>query len=78
MTHEDAVARCAHLNEAAEDERRWFPKRTEGDDWEIVAITVDGFSNPHPLKAVIEAKPKPSDPPDPRPAIFRTIPPFIV
>jgi len=29
---------------------------------------------------MIEAKPKPkpSDPPDPRPAIFRTIPPFIV
>lgn len=49
----------------------------EGDrEWEVVSLLVEGFRRPDPLKATIETKPQPAEPPDPRPAIFRNIPPF--
>jgi hypothetical protein len=44
--------------------------------WEIVSVLLEGFRHTDPLKASIETKPKPSEPPDPRPSIFRNIPPF--
>lgn len=76
MTREEAVARCAELNRAAEGGRRWFPKENHDGDWEIVSVVAEGLRRPDQLKASIETRPKPSEPPDPRPAIFRNIPPF--
>jgi hypothetical protein len=76
MTREEAVARCADLNRDAEGARQWFAKEMDDGEAEVVSVLVDGFRRPDPLKASIETKPKPAGPPDPRPAIFRNIPPF--
>jgi hypothetical protein len=76
MTREEAVARCAELNRDGEAGRHWFIKQNGDGEWEIVSVLAEGLRRPDPLKAGIEAKPKPSEPADPRPAIFRNIPPF--
>jgi hypothetical protein len=76
MTREEAVARCAELNREGDGAQQWFPKEKTDGEWEIVSIVVEGFRRPDPLKASIETKPKPAAPPDPRPAIYRNIPPF--
>jgi hypothetical protein len=76
MTHEQALARCAELNADAEREREWFPKQVGSDDWEVVWVTIPGFNRTGPLKETIESRPRPSEPPDPRPTIIRNIPPY--
>ena len=76
MTREEAETRCAALNRDGDGARQWFAKEKGDGEWEIVSIVVEGRRRPDPLKASIETRPKPSEPPDPRPAIFRNIPPF--
>jgi hypothetical protein len=76
LTREEAVARCAELNRDGEGGQRWFAKKRDDGEWEIVSVAAPGFRRVDPLKATVEAKPKPAEPPDPRPAIFRNIPPF--
>ena len=76
MTREEAVTRSAELNRAGEGGRQWFPKESDDGQWEVVSLLVEGFRRPDPLKASIETKPQPAEAPDPRPAIFRNIPPF--
>lgn len=75
MTHEQASERCAELNRQGGAEH-WFPRETPDGDWEIVSVAVDGFRPRDPLKETTEARPEPRDEPDPRPSIFRNIPPF--
>jgi hypothetical protein len=76
MTYEEAAARCDQLNREGDGGRRWFAKQNGDDEWVVVSVDVEGFRRPDTLKATTEAKPKPSEPPDPRPSIFRNIPPF--
>ena len=76
VTQEEAVARCTELNRTREGGRHWFAKQDVDGEWELVSVLLEGFRQTDPLKASIETKPKPSEPPDPRPSIFRNIPPF--
>jgi hypothetical protein len=76
MTHEEALARCAELNRAREGGRKWFARQNVDGEWDVVSVLVEGFRSADPLKASIETRPEPSEPPDPRPSIFRNIPPF--
>jgi hypothetical protein len=76
VTREDAVARCEQLNRDEAGDRRWFAKQLDGGDWDVVAIRGTGFGPRGPLKEVTQAKPSPSDAPDPRPSIFRNVPPY--
>jgi hypothetical protein len=76
MTREEAATRCDQLNREGEGGRHWFPKQNADGDWVIVSVDAKGFRRPDPLKASIETKPKPQEPSDPRPTIFRNIPPF--
>jgi hypothetical protein len=43
-----------------------------------VRLKLDGveLEGPGPVKETTEAKPKPTQPDDPRPAIFRNVPPY--
>jgi hypothetical protein len=43
-----------------------------------VRLKMDGveLEGPGPVKETTEAKPKPTQPDDPRPAIFRNVPPY--
>jgi hypothetical protein len=76
MTHEEAVARCAELNRDEPGERHWLPKRVGDEAWEVVAVSGAGLRSRGPLKEGVESKPMPSEAPDPRPSLFRNVPPY--
>jgi hypothetical protein len=76
MTREQAVARCVQLNAGDDREREWFPREVGPDDWEVVSVAIPGLRPSGPLKATIESRPRPPEPPDPRPTIIRNIPPY--
>ena len=50
------------------------PTPREPDEWEIVSVALPQQHRVGPLKETVEAKPRPAEPPDPRPAIIRNIP----
>lgn len=76
MTHEAATKRAAELNEQETQGRHWFARPTEAGGYEVVAVTAPGMPSPGELHASIETKPKPNEAPDPRPSLFRNIPPY--
>lgn len=76
MNRDEAAARCAELNREETGERHWFPKQVAAEEWDVVSVSGTGFHPRGPLKETSEARPSPSDPPDPRPSIFRNVPPY--
>ena len=76
VTHDEAAARAEALNRDETGDRHWLPRLLAPDEWEVVAISGTGFRPARPLKESSEARPSPSDPPDPRPSIFRNVPPY--
>jgi hypothetical protein len=76
MTQEEATARAEELNREETGDRRWLPRQISPGEWQVVAISGTGFKPAGPLKERSEARPSPSDPPDPRPSIFRNVPPY--
>jgi hypothetical protein len=76
MTRDEALAHCESLNREETGERRWFPKQNAAGEWEVVSLSGTGFRPLGPLKESAEARPRPSEPPDPRPTIFRNVPPY--
>ena len=77
MTHDDAAAAAKRLSaeHPDRDTHTWIPRELSTDEWEVVKVRVPGIRR-DPLKASTEAKPKPPEADDPRPAIFRNIPPY--
>ena len=43
---------------------------------QAVRVAAPGFKGVHPLKATVEAKPRPRDADDPRPTTFRDVGPW--
>lgn len=76
MTHDDAIARAAELNREGHGARRWFARPTDSGGYEVVAVTAPGLPDHGDLKATVVSKPEPSAAPDPRPSLFRNIPPY--
>jgi hypothetical protein len=78
MTHEEATAAVARLSteHPDRDTHAWIARETATGDWEVVKVRVPGGARRDPLEATTEAKPKPPQADDPRPSIFRNIPPF--
>jgi len=78
MIRAEAEAHCAELNRDPDDGGggRWLVQEAAPGDWRAVRLRVRGLAPTHPLKATVESRPRPEDPPDPRPAIFRNIPPY--
>jgi hypothetical protein len=76
MTHDVATRRAGELNRQETLGRHWFVRQTEPGEYEVVAVTAPGMPSHGELHASIETKPKPNEPPDPRPSVFRNIPPF--
>jgi len=78
MTRVEAETRCAQLNadcDAADG--RWLPQETAGHDWRVVKVRIPGAAGVRPLKATVEAKPRPHQAPDPRSSHFQNIPPYL-
>jgi hypothetical protein len=75
MTREEAEARCADFNGEPARDRQWFPRQVGPEEWELVSVPLpQGAAGP--LKETVESKPRPSHAPDPRPSVFRNIPPY--
>ena len=78
MTREQAQARADELNAGAPDrsEHRWIARESELGDWKVLKVTVPGMNFNADLHTATEQRPKPDEPPDPRPPIIRQIPPY--
>jgi hypothetical protein len=76
MTRDEAAARSEALNREETSDRHWLPREVAPGEWEVVAVSGTGFRPAGPLKESSEARPRPSEPPDPRPSIFRNVPPY--
>jgi hypothetical protein len=76
MTREQAEARCAELNADPDRDRQWFPRQAGPDEWEIVSMALPEGARRGPLKEAVESRPRPESPPDPRPSVFRNVPPY--
>jgi hypothetical protein len=72
MTREEALAECRRL--AAEHPDRgthsWLPRELEGGEWSVARVGVPGQG---PLATAQEAKPRPPQADDPRPAMWRDV-----
>jgi hypothetical protein len=78
MTFEEATAAAGRFSaeHPERDTHTWIPREASAGEWEVVKVRVPAGVRRDPLKATTEAKPKPSEAEDPRPAIFRNIPPY--
>jgi hypothetical protein len=78
MTREEATAAAKRFGaeHPERDTHTWIAREAAAGGWEVVKVRLPGGVRLDPLKATTEAKPKPPEPDDPRPVIFRNIPPF--
>jgi len=77
MDREQARAECVRLRREHPERasHTWIPREADG-DWQVVRVPLPPGMRRDPLKATVEAKPKPRDADDPRPPFFRDIPPY--
>jgi hypothetical protein len=54
----------------------WLAREDAAGGWSVVKVRLPSGVKRDPLNATVEAKPKPRDADDPRPAFFRDIPPY--
>ncbi len=76
MTRSEADVQCASLNADEDPGHRWLAHQMSPGEWVVIKVSGAGSRIREPLKASIESRSKPSDPPDPRPAIFQNVPPY--
>jgi hypothetical protein len=74
VTREEAQHRAAELNREHPDRAkvRWIA-RESADGWQVARISLPGGARVDPLVHGVEAKPKPPEAPDPRPAFWRDV-----
>jgi hypothetical protein len=72
MTREQAMSECRRLAQEHSDRatHSWLPREGAGGDWTIVKIGVPGRTA---LATAQEAKPRPPQADDPRPAMWRDV-----
>jgi hypothetical protein len=77
MTEDEARQHAADLNAQRPegDAGTWIVTQAD-DGWQAVRVAAPGFKGVHPLKATVEAKPRPRDADDPRPTTFRDVGPW--
>ena len=76
LTRDEATARAAALNAAASADEHWLIRAAPSGEWEVARLTGPGLGAKRPTGTHTESRPKPEEPADPRPALFRNIPPF--
>lgn len=73
MTRDQAQREAERLNEEhAGGTDRWFA-RAHDDEWSVVKLSGLPRALVGPLKATVEAKPRPPQPDDPRPNVWRDV-----
>ena len=78
MTREEADELRERLSREHPDRvtHAWLAREGPAGEWSVVKVRLPGGAKRDPLKATVEAKPKPREADDPRPAIFRDVPPY--
>ena len=76
MTKDDAVAEATRRNAETHEDGVWSAKESAGGAWGLVRVTAPGLARIRPTGTHEESRPKPSEPPDPRPTIVQNIPPY--
>lgn len=74
MTRAEARAEAERRNRSG-SERLWAAQE-HGSGWRLAQVTVPGAARARPSGALVESKPRPPEPGDPRPAILQNIPPY--
>jgi hypothetical protein len=72
MTREQAIAECSRLARESDDRatRSWLPREIAPGEWGVVRV---GLPTQRPLGSLTEAKPRPAQAEDPRPALWRDV-----
>ena len=76
MTRDEATARAAALNAEASVDEHWLVREAPSGEWAVAKLTGPGLGHTRATGTHSESRPKPEEPDDPRPALFRNIPPF--
>ena len=76
MTRSEAESNAARLNRDRPADGPWAPRPRPAGEWEVVRLVIPGLDRTRPTAAHVESRPRPSEPPDPRPAPLRNVPPF--
>jgi hypothetical protein len=76
MTKDDAIAEAARRNDEKQEKGLWSAKQDAAGDWGLVHVSAPGLARIRPTGTHEESRPKPSEPPDPRPTIVQNIPPY--
>jgi hypothetical protein len=76
MTRVEATARAAALNAEASADEHWLIREGSPGEWSVARLTGRGLGAVRPSGTHSESRPRSEDPADPRPALFRNIPPF--
>jgi hypothetical protein len=78
MTREEAEHVRERLSREHPDRttHTWIARQDSTGDWSLAKIRLPDGVKLDPLKATVEAKPKPREAEDPRPPFFCDIPPY--
>jgi hypothetical protein len=78
VDHQAAESQAAKLRQEHPDRltHTWMARGSSDGEWEVVKVRIPGGPRIDPLKATVEAKPKPPQAEDPRSSTHRNIPPF--
>jgi len=74
MTRDEAAQRAADLNREHPDRatHRWLA-REAADGWQVARVALPKGMRLDPLRTTAEARPRPPQAPDPRPAFIRDV-----
>jgi hypothetical protein len=72
MTREQAIAECSRLARESDDRatHSWLPREIAPGEWAVMRV---GMPTQRPLGSLTEAKPRPAQADDPRPALWRDV-----
>jgi hypothetical protein len=76
VTRDQATARAAALNAEASADEHWLVREAPSGEWAVAKVTGPGLGAARATGTHSESRPKPEQPDDPRPALFRNVPPF--
>ncbi len=76
MTRDQAIEEAARRNASQREAGVWSAKQADDGSWALVHVKAPGLSRIRPSGSHEESRPKPSEPPDPRPTIVQNIPPY--
>ena len=76
MTAQEATNEAARRNAEKGERGVWTARARDDGSWGLVHVTAPGLARIRPTGSHEESRPKPSEPPDPRPTIVQNIPPY--